>query len=205
MLDWFNLTVIAQKMSIPENDTDLHLLSLIRQNDHKAFETLFDRYWYRMFKYALSVIRSREEAEEIVQELFAGLWQKRQELDILNLSHYLFVAVRRKIIDRARAKFTQAKYWEYYKIHIPEYDSSTEDAVAYNELTHELETAIGNLPEKSQKIFRLSRFEGWSVPEISRSLKLSERAIEYHITRSLAHLRLHLRKFILLLFFLNLP
>jgi len=189
-------------MPIPDNDTDLRLLSLIRQNDHKAFETLFDRYWYRMFKYALSVMRSREEAEEIVQDLFAGLWQKRQELAILNLSHYLFVAVRRKIIDRARSKFTQAKYWEYYKTHIPEHDSNTEDAVAYNELMHELETAIGILPEKSQQIFRLSRFEGRSVAEISRSLKLSERAIEYHITRSLEHLRLHLRKFILMLPFL---
>jgi RNA polymerase sigma-70 factor (family 1) len=192
-------------MSVPNNDTDLHLLSLIRQDDHKAFEILFDRYWYRMFKYALSAMRSREEAEEIVQELFAGLWQKRHELAILNLSHYLFVAVRRKIIDRARSKFTQAKYWEYYKTHIPEYDSNTENAVAYNELTHELETAIGHLPEKSQMIFRLSRFEGRSVAEISRSLKLSERAIEYHITRSLEYLRLHLRKFILMLFFLNLP
>lgn len=190
-------------MPAPNNDTDLHLLSLIRQNDHKAFETLFDRYWYRMFKYALSVLRSREEAEEIVQDLFASLWQKRHELSILNLSHYLFVAVRRKIIDRARSKFTQAKYWEYYKTHIPEYDSSTEDAVAYNELTHELETAIGNLPEKSQQIFRLSRFEGRSVAEISRLLKLSERAIEYHITQSLKHLRMHLRNIILLLFFLD--
>lgn len=191
-------------MSILKNDTDLHLLSLIRQNDHKAFETLFDRYWYRMFKYAMSVLRSREEAEEIVQDLFACLWQKRHELAILNLSHYLFVAVRRKIIDRARSKFTQAKYWEYYKTHIPEYDLNTEDAVAYNELSHELETAIGILPEKSQQIFRLSRFEGRSVAEISRLLKLSERAIEYHITRSLKHLRLHLRNFILMLFFLHL-
>jgi RNA polymerase sigma-70 factor (ECF subfamily) len=191
-------------MSIPKNDSDLHLLSLVRQNDHRAFEALFDRYWYRMFKYALSVLRSREEAEEIVQDLFAGLWQKRQELAILNLSHYLFVAVRRKIIDRARSKFTQAKYWEYYKTHIPAYDSNTEDTVAYNELTHELETAIANLPEKSQQIFRLSRFEGRSVAEISQLLKLSERAIEYHITRALKHLRLRLRNIILMLFFLTL-
>ena len=187
-------------MSLPANDTDLHLLSLIRQDDHKAFEALFDRYWYRLFKYALSVLRSREEAEEIVQYIFAAVWQKRHELSILNLSHYLFVAVRRKIIDRARSKFTQAKYWEYYKTHIPKYDLSTEDAVAYNELSHELEAAIESLPEKSQQIFRLSRFEGRSVSEISRLLKLSERAIEYHITRSLEHLRLHLRNLILLFF-----
>jgi RNA polymerase sigma-70 factor (ECF subfamily) len=189
-------------MSSAQNDTDLHLLSRVKENDHKAFEEIFDRYWYRMYRYAVAVMRSREDAEEIVQDLFATLWLKREEQVILNLSHYLFVAVRRRIIDRARTQFTRAKYWEYCKIHIPQYDTNTEEAVAYNELAGELEAAIRILPEKSQLIFRLSRFEGQSVREISKSLKLSERAIEYHITRSLEHLRVHLRNFTLILFLL---
>jgi RNA polymerase sigma-70 factor (ECF subfamily) len=192
-------------MSSSENDIDLNLLSLVKQNDHRAFEMIFDRYWYRMYRYAFAVIRSREDAEEIVQDLFASLWLKREELAILNLSHYLFVAVKRRIIDRARSQFTKAKYWEYCKNHISGYDTSTEETVVYNDLTDQLEAAIRALPEKSQLIFRLNRFEGRSVSEISKSLKLSERAIEYHITRSLEHLRMHLRNFTLMLVLFLIP
>ncbi len=78
---------------------------------------------------------------------------------------------------------------------------TTEENVSYNELNQAIEKAIGELPEKSQEIFRLNRLEGRSVPEIAQSLHLSERAIEYHLTKSLRTLRLHLKDFIVTVLF----
>jgi RNA polymerase sigma-70 factor (family 1) len=181
-------------------DHNNHQLAERFQNgDKKAFEEIFDRYWYVLYKNAYAVIRSHEEAEEIVQDLFTTLWQKRASLQINSLSDYLYVAMRRRIIDRSRSKLTQAKYWDFYKINMPAYEETTQKMVAFNELNDKLEEVIRKLPEKSQLIFRLNRLEGRSVSEISKFLQLSERAIEYHLTRSLRELRLHLKNFLVLL------
>jgi RNA polymerase sigma-70 factor (ECF subfamily) len=87
---------------------------------------------------------------------------------------------------------------------MPQSVDETESTVVFNELTNEIQQAIQQLPKKSQQVFRLNRLEGRSVSEIADFLKLSERAIEYHLTKSLKQLRAHLKDFILALFlFLN--
>jgi RNA polymerase sigma-70 factor (ECF subfamily) len=63
-----------------------------------------------------------------------------------------------------------------------------------------VEVAVSRLPEKSQQVFRLNRLEGKSIREIANLMKLSEKAIEYHLTKSLKELRIHLKDFILALF-----
>lgn len=177
---------------------DRDLAQRFRNGDKKAFEEIFDRHWYSLYKNALAILRSKEEAEEIVQELFATLWQKREVLDVADFSNYLYVAMRRRIIDRSRSKITQAKYWEYYKHHVPSFEETTEEMISFNELQSTLEEGLSKLPEKSQQIFRLNRIEGRSVTEISRFMKLSERAIEYHLTKSIRELKVHLKNFLML-------
>jgi RNA polymerase sigma-70 factor (family 1) len=178
---------------------DRHLAERFRNGDRKAFEEIFDAYWYSLYRNACAVLRSKEEAEEIVQELFTDIWQKRESLDIVDFSGYLFVAMRRRIIDRSRSKITHAKYWEYCKRHVPTFEETTAEMVSFNELQSTLEENLKRLPEKSQQIFRLNRLEGRSVPEISKFLQLSERAIEYHLTKSIRELKLHMKNFLAIL------
>jgi len=176
--------------------TDEQLIYLLQQGDRTAFQEIFNRYWNPLYTIAYTRLKSREEAEEVVQELFATLWSKCNTLLIGNLSHYLFGAVRKRVINQIRTKITHEKYWAYCQTFIPSAAETTEESVSYNELNQAIEKAIGELPEKSQEIFRLNRLEGRSVPEIAQSLHLSERAIEYHLTKSLRTLRLHLKDFI---------
>jgi RNA polymerase sigma-70 factor (ECF subfamily) len=91
----------------------------------------------------------------------------------------------------------QKKYWDYYKTFIPHQENLTERAVEFNELLEALEEKMEYLPEKSKKVFKLNRLEGHSIAEIANTLNLSEKAIQYHITRSLKELRLHLKDFII--------
>ncbi len=100
------------------------------------------------------------------------------------------------VINQIRSKITHEKYWAYCQAFIPSAAETTEESVSYNRIESGHQKAIGELPEKSQEIFRLNRLEGRSVPEIAQSLHLSERAIEYHLTKSLRILRLHLKDFI---------
>jgi len=183
--------------------TDEALLSFIQNGDKMAFEEIYNRHWRRLYVAAVKVLKSDAEAQEIVQDLFLKLWVRREDLKILNLSHYLMGAVKKKIVDSMRSKIVEEKYWSYYKAFVPQSFEQTESTVSFNELNHEIQQAIEQLPKKSQIVFKLNRIEGKSVPEIAEFLKLSERAIEYHITRSLKHLRSHLKDFVLLIIMLS--
>jgi len=168
-------------------------------NDEKAFAELFKRFWRKAHAMANAKVHSKEVAEEIVQDLFITLWNRRTSLHINNFSSYLYTTIKNKSLNYIEACLVREKYWNYYKKFVPNFDESTEKTVAYDELVEAIENEMNHLPEKSKKVFRLNRLEGHSIPEIANTLNLSEKAIEYHLTRSLKQLRLHLKDFILIL------
>lgn len=163
----------------------------------KAFNTLFNRYWRKAYKTAYEKVKSKEVAEEIVQDIFMMVWDKRGTLTITNFSLYLMAAVKYRAVDFIRSQLVKQKYWNYYKIFIPQTDDSTEKQVAFNELMSTIEESMESIPEKSRKIFYLNKLEGKSVKEIAHLLHLSEKAIEYHLTKSIKTLKLHIKDFIL--------
>jgi RNA polymerase sigma-70 factor (family 1) len=171
------------------------LMETFRKGSPEAFEEIFKTYWHCLYSIARSKVQSREEAEEIVQGIFATLWEKRASLLITNLSYYLVTALRNKIIDEVRLKITQKKYWDYYKNFIPQQSNVTDDLVVYDDLSEAFERAVNRLSEKSREVFRLSRLEGRSKKEIGELLHLSEKAIEYHLTKSLKELRVQLKDY----------
>ncbi len=176
---------------------DEELLDAIRQDDEGAFGELFKRYWKKIYKMAYCRVRSREAAEEIVQNLFMSLWDKRTTFSINNISSYLYTAVRHKVLNAIESQAVHKKYWDYYKKFIPRHENVTERTVEFNELLEAIEERMEYLPEKSKTVFTLNRLEGHSITEIAHTLNLSEKAIQYHLTRSLKQLRLHLKDFII--------
>ena len=178
---------------------DQFLLENLAKGNTDAFEQIFRRYWHRLYIMAKSKVQSHDDAEEIIQTIFSSLWEKRESLAITNLSFYLRTAVRNSVIDIIRSRVTQQKYWDYYKTFIPGQLTITEDTVVFDDLNGAVEEAVNHLPEKSKKVFKLSRFEGRSNAEIAKLLHLSEKAIEYHLTKSLRDLRVHLKDFTLML------
>lgn len=184
-------------MAYTRNHTDEELLKAIRNNDEQAFRELFDRYWRKVHAMAYARVRSRVVTEEIVQDLFISLWDKRATHSIQNLPAYLYQAVKFKALNYIESKLVHVKYWDYYKTFIPQKENSTQLLVEYDDLMEAIELGMTDLPEKSRKVFRLHRLEGWSVPEIARTLNLSEKAIEYHLTQSVKKLRVHLKNYIL--------
>src|SRR5690606_3761962 len=115
--------------------------------------------------------------EEIVQDLFISLWDKRATLHIAHLPSYLYQAVKFKALSYIESQIVQEKYWNYYKAFIPQKENATEMAVRYNDLVEVIERGMETLPEKSKKVFQLNRLEGHSIAEIANLLNLSEKAI----------------------------
>jgi RNA polymerase sigma-70 factor (family 1) len=185
------------------SQTDEALLLELRDDSRKAFEEIFKRYWADLYRVAYSRTKSREEGEEIVQDIFAALWKNRNTFVIENLSHYLFSAVRKRVISNLRSKMVHQKYWDFYSQFIPEGTMATDEAVDYAVLDEAVENAIRQLPEKSQQVFRLNRLEGQSVSEISKNLNIPRRTIEHYLTKSIRALRVHLKDYILILIGFN--
>lgn len=174
--------------------TDQELLHALRHDDEKAFSELFRRYWRKVHAMAYARVRSKEVTEEIVQDLFASLWDRRATHSIRSLPSYFYQAVKFKALNYIEARIVQEKYWKYYQQFIPRTVDNTR--LDYEGLVEAIEAGMETLPEKSKKVFRLHRLEGWSIPEIASLLNLSEKAIQYHLTQSVKKVRVHLKNYI---------
>ena len=168
---------------------DERLVLLLQESKRAAFEEIYRRYWYRLYSVAYRQTGVREEAEELVQEVFLKLWSRRSEALIRNLGMYLTVAVRNQVYDYIKSQISYRKYQEYLIFQEIHHHHGTDEIVHFTDLTEAVEKALNRLPEKSAEVFRRSRFENQSVREIAQGLHLSEKAVEYHITKSLKFLK----------------
>jgi RNA polymerase sigma-70 factor (ECF subfamily) len=186
-------------LSAFDHHTDQQLLSLIRQDDSSAFDALYNRYARKVRTLAYAKVNSTEAAQEIVQDIFSTIWERRHSLEIQTLPNYLSVAVRYQVINHFKSRISFQKHSTLYKAFIRISEERTMEAVQFNDLSEALEEGIRKLSGKTQLVFRLNRFEGKSIPEIAAKLNLSEKAIKYHISRSLKELRFHLKEFLVCL------
>ena len=176
--------------------TDDILLRLLKASDEKAFRVLYERYWKRLFAVVCYKLKNREAAEEIVQNIFVSLWEKRADLQIEKLEVYLFTALKYKVINYVESLLVRQAGQK--QMAGPITDVSTEDTIIINDLHNAIQQALSCLPPKTREVFTLSRFEKYSVKDIAQHLNLTEKAVEYHITRSLKQMRISLKDFIII-------
>ncbi|MBT1704618.1 RNA polymerase sigma factor [Chryseosolibacter indicus] len=182
--------------------SDEELIRIVRNDSKDAFAELFNRHWENVYNMIYSRIKDVAVTEEMTQEIFMKLWDKRSDLSIDNFSAYLYSCVKYKCINYIESKITQKKHWEHYKTFLPRHDESTSKAIAFNELNEALEKGLATIPKQSKLIFKLNKLEGWSVKEIAEKMNLSEKAIQYHLTKSAKELRLYLKDFVSILILL---
>ena len=174
---------------------DEQLVLLLQEGKIHAFEEIYRRYWCKLFGIAYHQTGVREEAEELVQELFLSLWNRRSDVIIRHLDLYLTLAIKNKAYDFIKSQISFRKYQEYLIFQEINQYYGTDEIVNFSELSEAVEKALSCLPEKSAEVFRRSRFENQSVKEIALYLNLSEKAVEYHITKSLKFLKDKLQPF----------
>lgn len=174
-------------------DNDL-LIEQLKLGDVRAYSAIYDRFWFKLYALAYNQIGTREEAEDLVHNLFENLWKKRAEANIRNLATYLVVSVKYLSIAYIKSQISMRKFQEYL-IFQEIQKSSTEEIINYNDLQKAIDEAMKKLPEKTAYVFKMSRFENKSVRDIAESLGLTEKAVEYHITKSLKILKEHLQNF----------
>lgn len=180
-----------------KKQNELELLARMKVGDVNVFEYLFRLYWSKCFRLAFSIIREVEPAEEAVQDVFINIWKNRETIHIDMLSHYLHVATKNNILKYIRYNANYSKHLEYYHqfctIHL---NATTENEISHHELQQLYDESTQCLKGKTKEIFRLSRMDGLSNSEISKQLKITEKAVEYHITQSLRFLKKKLKDYL---------
>ena len=156
-----------------------------------AFNTIFREYSNRLYHFALGYLKSEDEAEELVQEVFTIIWEKRAELkEELSFKSYLFTIAFNIIRKHFR---TRSLCSEYFKsVNGEDLSMQTSQEITYNSLFQFITELVNQLPEKRKIIFIKSRFEGLSIKEISEELQISHKTVENQLTDALKFIRSNL-------------
>jgi RNA polymerase sigma-19 factor, ECF subfamily len=178
------------------DSTEEGLLKSIKL-DKTSFDQIYSQYWSKLYIYAFNVLREREICEDIVQEIFVDLWTKKDEVQILELSSYLYQAVRYQIFNH----FRKSKYKKQLLMQLNLMDTRIKIDELYEkkELKAHIKDMISRLPRQRRMIFQMSRYDGLSNKEISENLNISLQTVKNQISGSLKYLRKSLKKIYMLL------
>lgn len=190
-------------------DSQTELVIAIQRGDKKAFEQLFREWYVRLCLYAESIVRDRDMAEDVVQNVFCGLWEKRQEMQIReSVKAYLYRSVYHAALNTLKHEKVKLAFLDF----IQKQGSTAENNIEYlmnkenhDRLVLEVNRVIGRLPEQCRDIFRMSRFEGMKNQQIAFELNISVRTVEVQLYRAMKRLReelQHLKGYRLFLLFL---
>lgn len=160
----------------------------------KAFECLYNKMWSKLFSVSYNYVRDKDIAQEIVQDVFLTLWEKRERLQSVDdIRAFSLRAVQNRIYDH----FDKQAVRQKYALSVNKSDKSegneTQHQVEYDETLSIIDTELQKLPHKTRNIFRMSRFERFSNEQIASMQQVSVKAVEYHITLAIKHLRLRLK------------
>ncbi|MBD1422745.1 RNA polymerase sigma factor [Sphingobacterium chuzhouense] len=177
------------------------LLHELQKGDESAFRQIYNQYYGVLYLHAYNKLRDRETAKDIVHDLFAGIWQKRESLTITGkLSSYLYASVRNRILDYISKEQSKANYLESLTQRMESQYEATDHRVREKMLEEQIENVLLQLPPRIREIFELSRKQYLSHKEISQRLNLSEQSVRSYIKDALRALRMKLGSFPWILF-----
>ena len=170
-----------------------NLLLQIAKNDEKAFTIIVNGYWNNIFSQALTYLKSKDSAQDIVQNVFLKVWERRSKLPAIDrFDSYLFIIARNQIISELRKKLASPidnLITENFK----EIASSPDQLLCAKQFQESINRFIDLLPTQQKTAFLLSRNEGLTYEEIAVQMKLSKETVKKHIFRALNFLRTQLK------------
>ncbi|HAZ00668.1 MAG: hypothetical protein A2W90_14425 [Bacteroidetes bacterium GWF2_42_66] len=194
-------------------ENEKYLLERIKENDQQAFKAIHAKYFSRLYYFILEFIPLNDIAENIVQDTFFTLWNKRNELkDNTSLGAYLFTVAKNNCLSQLRyQRFRQKKNSSNSLVDMEltlnmEVLSSLDSSdFAFEEIERIIGKTLDELPPQCRKVFMLSRFEEKKNREIAEELNISVKVVEKHITKGLKIFKVALKEYLPLLSYLFVP
>jgi RNA polymerase sigma-70 factor, ECF subfamily len=177
---------------------DKKLVIRLREGDGVAFEKLFYKYHAKLFNFSFRLLRSKQEAENIVQQTFLKVWEYRENLDEnSSFSGFLFKVSHNQVFNQFRSRLNHRYYLEYLMEYAETLENTVDRQIDYTELEAYVHKLLQQLPERRKEIFLLSREQGLSYKEIADKLDISENTVDTQIRKVLNYFRQALREKVL--------
>ena len=172
------------------------LFDQVKSGDQKAFELLFSIFFARLNDFARRVVKDDSVSQDIVQDVFVKVWERKAQIESLNLEAYLFRLVRNRCIDYIKHLKVvnnqilqiqiSSKYEELYRI---DFIGNEPYILIEQELKSKIEKTIQGLPDRCREVFILSRMNGLKNKEIAEKLDINIKNVERHLNRALQSFR----------------
>ena len=174
-------------------------LEALRQGDHTAYREVYLHYITPITRFLKLLTASEHDAEEIAQEVFINVWEKRERIDPAgNIKSFLYAIARNAALDHFKHKKVRQKYADNILATADEDSVSSEEIVIAKETEILIRIAVERMPKQRRTIFSLSRYEGLSNDEIAARLNISKNTVENHLTSAKKDIREVIAFFILL-------
>lgn len=174
----------------------------LRQGDKEAFNEIFLIYSPKTLNLSYRYLLCREDAEEIMQDVFVKLWNIRKTIDpSRNFDNLIFTITKNTIFDRIKRYSTEKKHLELYFRQTALESNETENEILHADLVKILEDALTSLPPKRRSIFEMNRLQGMTYREIAKKLNLSSTMVEKQMSKALRAVKEKLSGFKIFLLF----
>lgn len=177
---------------------DNEILSLLLKGSEDAFTIIYNRYWRRLIGLAYSHTKDKFVAEEIVQEIFLSLWQRKDKIHITSLSAYLATAVKFAVFKHIYSQKRRGEILD--QIPLQSSLEWIEEKIDAKFLQEYINGIVEILPEKCRYVYLQSRTKGLTIPEIARQMSIAEKTAEAHLTKALKFIRINLKEMLILIF-----
>lgn len=177
--------------------SDIKLLNELKKNRESAFDELFRKYFKNLTFFAMKMVKDKETAEEVVQDLFVNFWEKRHQLELkVSIKAYLYKAVYNNCIHVSKK---EKMFNNDDLVLTNELTEDFDNILEQNELEVRIYGLIEQLPTECKRIFKLSRFEELKYKEIAERLQISIKTVETQMSRALKFLKSNMSDYIKLL------
>lgn len=184
--------------------TDQQLISLLKQGDRRAYTAIYNRYEVLVYTFTYKRIGDREEAKDIVQELFLYFWDQHEHLVFTTgVLPFLYGSAKNKILNRIKHKKVSARYIDAFQFYLESSEENTDHLLRHNELSALIEQEIAALPVKMRAVFQLSRKTNYTRREIAEALELSEETVKSHMHHALKLLKSKLGPLLVFVFMMR--
>lgn len=165
-------------------------VAALKNGNALAFDELFRLYGKRLYHFSLGYLKSKTDAEEVVQEVFMKIWHNRSSLNPeFSFYAYLFKIAYRQIAERFRKLSQEQKYLHDIASETLSFSEEMDERANYQSLLELVERLVQKLPERQKEVIILRKMEGLSVADIAARLDISPKTVEHHVTEALKNIK----------------
>jgi len=163
---------------------DKVIIRNLKKGDVQSFDNIFNKYNKKVYYFALSYLKNREEAQDVVQEVFMNLWKHRDQInEYYVFSKYLFKITYNATCKTFRKQASDKKQLEEVVRNSIEEDNSTNLDIEYNSLYETANALIEKMPARQKEIYLLSINEQLTAEQIAQRLNISKKTVENYLSR----------------------